>query len=80
MDKMFWKLAGEKFIENILSVKVWVIFALVFITTIMVWTGKMNGDVFAAVNGGVISTVFGLREAFKVAKVKVTKDPDKMKV
>ena len=65
----FWKNAGMKFIENLLSVKVWTIFFLMIITGVLTWYGKMTGEVFAAVNGGVISTVYALREGFKISKV-----------
>ena len=76
MDKAFWKSAGIKLVENLLSVKVWTIAALLIITTILVWNGKMTGDVFAAVNGGVISTVYALREGFKITKVKALSESD----
>ena len=74
MDKEFWSSAGVKLVENLLSVKVWTIFALLFISAFLVWYGKMSGDVFAAVNGGVISTVYALREGFKITKIKALKD------
>ena len=77
MDKNFWKEAGEKLIENLLSVKVWAIFAIIIISSLLCFNGLMTGDTWAAVNGGVISTVFAMREAFKVAKVKSQKDGDK---
>jgi len=60
----------EKLVENFCSVKVQVIFSLLIISTYALWEGKLSGDVWAGVNGGVISTVFAMREAFKVAKVK----------
>ena len=59
----------KKFLENVLSVKVWIIFSLLAVSTVMVYTGHLSGDVWATVNGGVISTVCAVREAFKVAKV-----------
>jgi len=79
MDREFWNGAGIKLVENLLSVKVWTIFALLIISSILVWTGKMSGDVFAAVNGGVISTVYALREGFKITKVKAMKDSNDVK-
>jgi len=70
MKANFWSLALQKLVENLLSVKVWVIFALLGVSTKMLLMGLMDGATWAAVNGGVISTVFAMREAFKVAKVK----------
>lgn len=76
MNRQFWKGAGVKLIENLLSIKVWTIFALLISTAILTWFDKMSGDAFAAVNGGVISTVYALREGFKITKVKALKDKD----
>ena len=80
MDKPFWRSAGKKFIENLLSIKVWVMFSLLIITSVMVFYDKLSGGAFATVNGGVISTVFALRESFKIAKIKVIKNPEDIKV
>jgi len=74
MKENFWGRALQKLVENLLSVKVWVIFALLGVSTKLVLIGLMTGTEWAAVNGGVISTVFALREAFKVAKVKSDDD------
>lgn len=70
----FWKLAFRKLAENFLSVKVWTIFVLMYISAYLCYEGKMTGGEFATLNAGVISTVYGLREAFKVEKIrKMTK-------
>jgi hypothetical protein len=76
----FWVIAGKKLVENMLSVKVWVIFSLLGVSTKLVLMSLMSADVWAAVNGGVISTVFAMREAFKVAKVKSDDDSSNMMV
>lgn len=65
----FYRMAFRKFIENILSVKVWIIFTLFFLSAHLVLEGHMTGDAFAAVNGGVISTVLAIREGIKVTKI-----------
>jgi len=70
LSEKFIENCKKKFLENILSIKVWIIFSLLAISTIMVYTGQLSGDVWATVNGGVISTVCAVREAFKVAKIK----------
>lgn len=79
MNKQFWKGAGVKLVENLLSIKVWTIFALLIVSSLLVWFDKMSGDTYAALNGGVISTVYALRESFKITKVKALKDPDHIK-
>ncbi|KKL04770.1 hypothetical protein LCGC14_2612740 [marine sediment metagenome] len=70
MDKNFWKKAGVKFVENLLSVKVWIIAAFLIVSTKLLIMGLLTGVVWGSVNGGVISSVFAMREALKVAKVK----------
>jgi hypothetical protein len=64
--QMWWR----KLFENFVSVKVWVIFALLFVSAVLCYQGKVTSEGFVAVNGTVISIVFGLREGFKVARVK----------
>jgi len=60
----------EKLVATLISVKVWVIFVVLALSSIFLCVGLINGKVWAAVNGGIISTVFAMREAFKVAKVR----------
>ena len=80
MGKEFWSKAGVKLIETILSVKVWTIAAFLSVSTVALYNGKIDGTTWSAVNGGIISAVFAMREAFKVAKVKSDKDSDKLMV
>jgi len=74
MDKVFWVKAGKKLIENLLSVKVWIMFSFLFVSTILLIKGSLDGTAWAATNGGIISTVTAMREAFKVSKVKSEDD------
>jgi hypothetical protein len=64
--QLWWR----KLFENFVSVKVWVIFLLLFVSAVLCYKGKVSSEGFVSVNGTVISIVFGLREGFKVAKVK----------
>jgi hypothetical protein len=66
----FMGLAGQKFVENLLSVKVWIIFVYMIFSFIMVRADMMSGETFATSNGSVISIVVALREAFKTQKIK----------
>ena len=56
------KKALERFMENILSVKVWCI----LIATGLICTGFLTGTQFTAL----IATILGVREVFKVSKIK----------
>jgi len=78
MNKLFWINVGKKVIETIISVKVWIIFSLLIISTYLLINGFLDGKTWAAINGGVISTIVGLREAFKVAKVKSEDDTSQL--
>lgn len=69
-----------KIIETIISVKIQVIFTLLIVSTIMLWNDKLSGDVWGTVNAAVISTVFALREGFKVSKVNSSDDSTNIKV
>lgn len=62
--------AGAKFIENCLSVKVWIIFIYMMLSLFLVHQDKMTGEIFATSNGSVISIVIALRESFKTQKIK----------
>jgi hypothetical protein len=70
MNKKFWLRVGIKIVETAVSVKVLTIAAVMIVSTILVSKGLISGDAWAMVNGGVISTVYALREGFKVARFK----------
>lgn len=70
MDLAYWTLIGKKIVETIISVKVLTIAALMVVSSTMLWHGKMTGGEWAAANAGVISTVFALREGFKIVRLK----------
>lgn len=77
----FNTLAKQKFVENLLSVKIWVIFAFLIASSFFLYTGLISGALWVSGNGGIISTVFGMREAFKVAKIRANvNNADKMMV
>lgn len=70
MSKDWWILLLKKIIETCISVKVLTITAILIISTYLVLHGFMSGGEWGAVNGGIIATVFALREGMKIAKVK----------
>jgi len=67
--KEFILKAFKKFTENILSVKVWIIFTYLIISLYLVVNGKMTGEIFATSNGSIISIVLAIREGIKVRKI-----------
>lgn len=70
MEQPFCVRAWRKFVENLLSIKVWVIFSYMGICSILVWKGKMDGVTFAETNAAVIGVVLAIREGIKIAKIK----------
>ena len=57
----FLKLAFEKLISNLLSVKVWILLLNFGLATFLCWNDKLTGGEWSMVVGGVTSTVVGLR-------------------
>ena len=60
----------RKFVENVLSVKVWVIFVILVTSSVFLCIGLVSGTVWASLNAGVISTIFALRESFKISRIR----------
>lgn len=67
--KEFISKAFKKFVENILSVKVWIIFMYMFTSLYLVVNDKMTGEIFASSCGAVISIVLAIREGLKVRRI-----------
>jgi uncharacterized membrane protein len=66
------KLAAWKFVENCLSVKVWVIFVFMFLSAALLWKVGLDKDTFATWctgNGSIVATVLAIREGIKVRKI-----------
>jgi uncharacterized membrane protein len=65
-------LAAWKFAENCLSVKVWVIFSFMIVSTALLWKVGVTEETFstwATGNGSIIATVLAIREGIKVRKI-----------
>jgi hypothetical protein len=75
-QKEWWIRAYQKLIENMLSIKVWVLAANALVSAFLVYKLHTEANVaemfsdWCAFNGGVVTAIIGMREAFKVAKVK----------
>jgi hypothetical protein len=66
------KLALWKLTENLLSVKVWVIFGFMFLSAALLWRVGLNADTFSSWvtgNSSIIATVLAIREGIKVRKI-----------
>jgi hypothetical protein len=61
--------AFKKFVENLLSIKVWVIFTYIFSSLYLVVNNHMTGEIFASSTGAVISIVLAIREGIKVRRI-----------
>jgi hypothetical protein len=61
--------AFKKFVENLLSIKVWVIFTYIFSSLYLVVNDYMTGEIFASSTGAVISIVLAIREGIKVRRI-----------
>ena len=80
MDKKFWTRVGIKLVENLISVKVWIIFTFLAVSTYLLMAGLLTAVIWGSVNGGIISSVLAVREAMKVAKIKSSDDTKDMVV
>jgi hypothetical protein len=73
-DKDYWVTVGHKIVETIISVKVWVIFSIIVISTILLVKSFIDGTVWGTVNTAVISTVIAVREGFKITRTRQQKE------
>lgn len=69
-SKNFWDTVFVKIVESLVSVKVLTILTLLIVSTKLLMVGLLDGQTWAMINGGVISTVYAMREAFKINKIK----------
>ena len=75
-QKQWWVRAYQKLFENLISIKVWVLAGNALVSAWLVWrfsTPETIGSMFSdwcAFNGGVVTAIIGMREAFKVAIIK----------
>lgn len=69
--KKFIELSIKKLLENLLSIKVWIIFTYIFCSFYLVINDKMTGNIFATSTGSIISIVLAIREGIKVKKLSI---------
>jgi hypothetical protein len=76
MDREYIELLIRKILETLLSVKVWIIFGVLWLSTwLLTHVGVngqsyINGQVWGTVNASVISVVVALREGFKISRIR----------
>jgi len=78
-SKEFWSEVLCKITENAISVKVSTIFIYMCLSTYLVINGYITGEYWVGGNAGIISTVFALREGFKISKIRELKDDECIK-
>jgi len=75
-QKQWWIRAYQKMFENLISIKVWVLAGNAIISAWIIWkfqTPETISSLFSdwcAFNGGVVTAIIGMREAFKVAIIR----------
>ena len=69
-NKDFWDCVLVRIVESLVSIKVLTILTLLIVSTKLLILGFLDGSTWAMINGGVISTVYAMREAFKINKIK----------
>jgi len=69
-NKEYWSEVFEKVIDNLISAKMWIIYLVLTVTTILVWHGKISGGDFTTINTTLITVVAAMREVFKIEQVK----------
>lgn len=63
-----------KIVDNLLSVKVWVIIGVLSLSAKMVYDGMITGGDFVGLNTVLITTVVAMREVWKTKKVRALSD------
>ncbi len=76
MKSNFLSLACQKVIENLISIKVWILVSVITISSFALWDNLITAQVWSSMISGMVVTVFGLREGFKVAKIKALNEGD----
>ena len=66
----FWDGVCTKLVETFISVKVWGLIAITSISTWLLLNAYIAGGEWVTVNTCVYATVFGVREVYKISKVR----------
>lgn len=70
MDKEYWTVVCMKLVETFISIKVWIIFAVLYLSTYLLLYKYISDTNWVIINTGVISTVVVVREGFKISRIK----------
>ncbi len=68
--KNFYREAWFKVIENLVSAKMWGYYIFLGISTYLLFKGKIDGSQWTWGNVTVHTTIYGIREIFKIEKIK----------
>ena len=79
LDKEYWGDVVGKLVDNLLSIKWWMI-CLVFLGTgKLLMLGLLTGGEFITINTSLLGIVMAMREIFKISRIKSDEDTTNMK-
>lgn len=67
----FWDAALVKIVESLISVKVWGLIAITVLSSMFLVKGYLDGGNWVAINGTIYGIIYGMREIFKISRIKV---------
>ena len=77
-SKEFWDDVFTKLVATMISVKVWGLITVTIISTWLLINGYIDGGNWTTVMTGVFGIIYGMREIFKISKIKELIDEDKI--
>jgi len=79
ITKEFWDDVVCKIVESLVSVKVVTIITFMITSTLLLVNGYIESSHWVGGNAGIISTVYALREGFKISKIREMDNNDDIK-
>lgn len=73
-SRQFWDSVGVKIVESLISVKVWGLIAITTISSIFLYHDYIGGGDWVTVNGTVYGVIYGMREVFKITRIKTIEE------
>jgi len=75
----FWDSVFVKVTESLISVKVWGLVAITTLSSVFLVKGYINGDNWVMINSSVYGIIYGMREIFKMSRIKIFEESIKDK-
>jgi hypothetical protein len=70
----FWDSVFVKITESLVSVKVWGLISITTLSSIFLVKGYISGGDWVTINSSVYGIIYGMREIFKMSRIKVFED------